>query len=221
MRASEIVPRPSVVARVAELRRTYASRRRLVIEDVLHADVAERIASEIRRLPFVPVVNAPIERARRPAPRFWHHHAIVEADPGVARSAVEAFVTSLACGPFRDFVADITMHPDLYNHLGRRRRPILVAHAYPRGGYLEEHADAAVDGGSRRAVALVWHASARWEATWGGALRFAGADAETFFPRFGDLHLFEAHEANRHEVTMVTGTDVRYTLSGWLYERAP
>ena len=51
-------------------------------------------------------------------------------------------------------------------------------------------------------------------------LRFTGANEETLPPRFGALHLFEARAHNRHEVTMVTGPDVRYTLSGWLYERA-
>jgi Rps23 Pro-64 3,4-dihydroxylase Tpa1-like proline 4-hydroxylase len=120
----------------------------------------------------------------------------------------------------QELIAAITSHRQLCNHLGGRGRPVLVAHAYPRGGYLEEHADDAVDAGSRRAVSLVWHASARWEAIWGGHLRFTGRTEETLTPRFGALHIFEPREHNRHEVTMVTGPDVRYTLSGWLYERA-
>ena len=182
--------------------------------------MTESVASEVRHLPFVPVANVPIESARRAPPRFWHHHAILESGPRPARSPVEAFVRSLTCGPLRDFVAAITSRRELYNRLGRRGRPILVAHAYPRGGYLEEHADDAIDGGSRRAVSLVWHASPRWEAPWGGQLRFREATQDSLSPRFGALHLFEARAYNRHEVTMVTGPDVRYTLSGWLYERA-
>ena len=220
MRASEIVPRSTVLDRFEELREAYSTRRRLVIDDLLPSEVADRVAADLRRSPFVPVANVPMEGEHRPPPRFWHHHAILEVDPRAPRSPVEALVSSFTSGPLRDFLAMVTSHRELYNHLGKRRRPVLVAHAYPRGGYLEAHSDDAVDDGSRRAVSLVWHASPRWEASWGGDLRFTGRKEETLSPRFGALHLFEACKDNRHEVTMVTGPDVRYTLSGWLYERA-
>jgi hypothetical protein len=220
MWASDVVPRQGVLDALADLKGTFAARRRLVVEDLLPEEIAEDLAADLRRQTFRPVVNIPLEDGRRPPPRFWHHHAILEVDPRTPRSPVEALVASLTAGPLRDFVARVTGHRELYNHLGRRGRPILVAHAYPRGGYLEEHADDAVDDGSRRAVSLVWHASPRWDADWGGRLRFIGTDDEPLAPRFGALHLFEARSHNRHEVTMVTGPAVRYTLSGWLYERA-
>jgi hypothetical protein len=218
MTAREIVPHASLRNRIDELRRTYESKRRLVIERLMDDEMADAIAADLRRAPFVPAVNVPIEGERRPPPRFWGHHAILEVDPRSPRSLAHAFVLSLTRGPLRDFIGAVTDNVELDNHVGGGRRPALVAHAYPRGGYLEEHADDAVDGGERRAVALVWHASPRWEPSWGGGLHFFSPE-ETLSPAFNALHLFEARAHNRHEITMVTGSAVRYTLSGWLYER--
>jgi hypothetical protein len=86
------------------------------------------------------------------------------------------------------------------------------------------------------AVGWVWHASPKWDAAWGGLLQFhrqrsgsrrseldprslTGYErAETFVPRFNDLHLFRVGLAAAHEVTPVTGPEVRYTVSGRLYQ---
>jgi len=92
-------------------------------------------------------------------------------------------------------------------------RPSLVGHAFPRGGYVEPHSDSLFD-----RIGIVFHASKHWQAEWGGALRFIEDPSNSYLPSFGALNVFELGPRNRHEVTMITGPQVRYTIIGRLYE---
>lgn len=208
----------SVLDALPALREQFLTTGRVVVEDLLPRGDSERIAKDLRALPFEPVSNVPFERRYNPRrQRLWHHFHIVEVAPFERTSPVQALVDSIARGPVRDLIAAIAARPALYNRVGRKHRPTLVAHAYPRGGYLEAHDDHQLDDGSVRSVGLVWHASARWEPAWGGALRFLSPE-QHLAPQFGALHVFDVRRQNRHEVTMVRGPAIRYTLSGWLYE---
>ncbi|MGZ3417660.1 MAG: 2OG-Fe(II) oxygenase [Polyangiales bacterium] len=207
-------PSASALSQLARFREEFTRRGRVVIDDFLAPELSEAIAEDLRSLPFTHVKNDGDEREQPP---FDNRFFVVEVDPMKRPSPARAFVRSVAQGAIRDFVSSVTGRPGLHNRQGNKHRPVLVAHAYPRGSFLGAHADQAIDLGARRSVALVWHGSRRWEPGWGGQLRFSSPE-EVLTPRFGTLHLFDVIKSNRHEVTKVTGPEVRYSLAGWLYE---
>lgn len=215
--SSPVGPTESVRERAERYREQFAKHRRVVIEDLLSRELAVRVADDIRTLPFVPVVNVPIERGTTARPWYWHYQHIVEVIPAKTPSPLESLVRSMTRGAIRELVGSITGRRGLRDK-PTDTGPALVAYAYPRGGYVEAHSDGVSDDGWRRSVAMVFHASKRWDPTWGGELHFFANPAEKYAPTFGTLHLFDVGVMNRHEVTMVTGPDVRYTLSGWLFE---
>jgi hypothetical protein len=217
MSASVIEPIAAVRRRTDSFREQFATRRRVVIENLLEPDVSTRIANEMVSLPFVPVVNVPVEGGTTARPWFWHYQHIVEVDSAKKPTNLEALVLSMTRGAVRDLVGAIVGYDGLRDK-PTRTGPALVAYAYPRGGYVEAHSDAGSDDGWRRCVAMVFHASPRWQSSWGGELHFVASPEETYSPSFGALHLFDVGASNRHEVTMVTGPETRYTLSGWLFE---
>lgn len=204
----------SVLARVPELRETFAREGRVVIEDLLSPGDTESIARELRGLPFVRVVN---KGATLEQPRYDNFFYIADVDPMRPLTPLRAFVRSVARGALRDLVASITGRPGLFNREGKKHRPVLVAHAYRRGGHLGPHDDRAIDESGRRSVALVWHGSQTWSPEWGGQLHFVES-GERLTPKLGTLHLFDVIARNRHEVTPVRGPETRYSLGGWLYE---
>lgn len=220
--AGEPSPRAEVRARIAELRCELAARGRLVIDDLLPRDVTLAIAEDVRALPFVRVSNGPGRRGSREQPPFDNFFHVVEVDPLRAASPLRAFVRSVAAGALRDFFADLTGRPGLHNRQGKKHRPVMVAHRYERGCFLGAHDDRAIDQGARRSIAMVLHLSqphgGSWEPSWGGALRFVGPPEELYFPRFGALHVFDVLRNNRHEVTPLVGPELRFSLTGWLYE---
>jgi 2OG-Fe(II) oxygenase superfamily len=208
--------------RVAELRAEYARRRRVIVPGLLEERLARAVA---RTLPDRAWNLACSTRVRQPDGKYqWQNYwSAVRPSAHCAAGcwALCGFGTSLLGGPLCELVRAITDNPRLMNRLGPRGTPMMVAQAYGKGCYLEPHDDQVVDGGDRRAVAFVWHASERWERPFGGLLGFVTAEPEQWVPRFNDLHVFEVGIHNRHEVTLVTEDAVRYSLSGWWYEPGP
>jgi hypothetical protein len=190
-----------------------------VIDDLLQQELADRIADELYDLPFEPVANVPIERATGAIPQLWFHHAPVQIDSRRPMSPLRALVHSMTRGPIFELVRAVTGRNRLRDEYESEERPGLVAYAYPRGGYIESHVDGGtIDGSFRRSVALVFYASREWHPSWGGELRFAVNQGESYFPKFGAFCFFDVGAHNRHEVTMVTGPRIRYSVAGFLVE---
>lgn len=213
MSGTSIAPRDAVLDRLPALRAQFAERRRVVVEELLPCNLTEQLAEELKTLRFERVANSGLSGSSNAhcAP-FWYYTAQVEADPRAQPSPLRAFVRSVLRGPIHDLIEAITGFRRLRDR-PFKGRPTLVAHAYPRGGYVEAHSD-----GTHDRVGIVFHLSRHWEEAWGGQLRFTEEPTETLLPTFGAMHLFEFGPGNRHEVAMITGPELRYTLHGRLFE---
>jgi hypothetical protein len=216
-------PASILVDRTAQLREEYAQKRRVIIPGLLEESLAHAVAANLATRRWKLAFNS---RVRRLAPEQgfqWQAFRATVHPSARCRGpcwALCGFGDSLLRGRLRDWIREITAMPHLLNQLGPLRSPMMVAHAYAKGSYLEAHEDSAVDRGHRRAVAFVWHGSEAWQASFGGVLRFVASEPpDTWVPRFNDLHVFEVGPHNRHEVTLVTADAVRYSLSGWWYEK--
>src|ERR1041385_1995193 len=216
MSVLRVEPSASARERLLSLSSEFASRRRVMIEDLLEPELTRKIAEEFYELPFLPAANTPIDGSSSRSARHWNFRGEVEVDPRNATTALHAFVFSLMRGAVRDFVRIVTGRSRLVDRPIRRGRPAMVANAYTRGGYVEPHADATANTRSSSVVAVAFHLSRRWAPAWGGDLRFRVPPVACFPPKFGALHVFDTGEQNRHEVTMVTGPCVRYNLFAFL-----
>jgi hypothetical protein len=215
-------PPRALVERTAELKEQYARTRRVIIPGVVEESLARAVAEDLPRRVWNLASNTRVTRFSPGGGHYWNNYWSSVCPRAHCRGACWAlcgFGASLLRGRLRSFIAEITSMPNLFNRLGPWNSPLMVAHAYAKGCYLEAHDDQALDGGDRRSVAFVWHGSEGWQPGFGGLLRFCAAGREEdWSPRFNDLHVFEVGPHNLHEVTLVTEDRVRYSVSGWWYQ---
>ncbi|HVU04998.1 MAG TPA: 2OG-Fe(II) oxygenase [Polyangiaceae bacterium] len=215
-RSSAPLPEPSAElrARTGELAERFRRDGRLVVERALPEDVAIAVATALSRLETARTENS--SYGARLSERVFVPHPDCRGPCGPACR----FAESLARGPFRSWLREVTGRSRLVTRSSATLGPLAAVHAFGSGDHLGPHRDAESGEHDRAAIVCVWHANATWDSAWGGALRFLreedGHAVATLPPRFDELHVFRVPAL--HDVTPVTGPETRRTLNVRLYE---
>ena len=221
----------------------FAAERRVRIHDLLEAEDAAALHSEMRRRQdWTQVVNSgakvfDLDRAARaemsPDQRqalddavyagaregFQHRYeAIRVPDEAESRRASDdpfaQFALWLSGGEARDLLRTVIGRPELDFADAQ-------ATAYAPGDFLTAHDDAV--SGKQRLAAYVFGLTPRWRTEWGGLLLFhdrAGDVERGLMPRFNTLNIFAVPQL--HSVSEVTRAAPyrRYSITGWLRARS-
>ena len=100
------------------------------------------------------------------------------------------------------------------------------ANFYEPGHFKNLHDDIRVDQNSRsnstRKYAIVFGFTTKWSVNWGGEMSFFpkanSSSAETSYPGFNCLEIFEVPTLHRVSMVMPFAAQGRYTITGWLRE---
>lgn len=215
--ASTLHPRLLDPATLAALRSTWATARRLRIEDALDPDLADALVDLAASHPFSFFERDP-SQASPGAPYsevrcvFWRQ---VHPLPDPASPA------PLALHRLRRFI-DLDL-PELASQItGQSLRAAagtgVAIDFYTRGSYLDAHTDQGAD----RLIAYVVGLTAdTWPEKDGGHLEFLGPDEHTVIdriaPGYGSLDLFTVYPLTRpHRVPLLKRAVTRLSINGWL-----
>ena len=217
-----------------ELATRYAADDRLRLDNVLSADVAEKVHASVAALPFDLIFHAggsgrvaaadelerlsPAQRAqlsdevsRQAAKGVGFLYAgyrmegeRLQAAPGLLRDLLASMN-----GELLERVREITGIKTLVQADGQYTR-------YEAGHFLTRHSDAVA--AEHRRVAYVLNFSKAWHPDWGGLLQFYSPEGEprdAWTPRFNSLALFDVRHI--HAVTYVApfAPSPRLALTGW------
>jgi SM-20-related protein len=224
------------------LRITFERDRRVQIADLMDAELAVALYSELRqRQDWRQVINSgdkvfDLDRNSRAAmsPQqlqalddavfagaregFQHRYeAIRIPDEESARAAssdlLADFASWLSSGEVRDFLRHVTGFSEIDFADAQ-------ATAYGPGDFLTAHDDEVM--GKKRLAAYVFNLTPQWRLEWGGLLLFHDAEGDVragLSPRFNVLNIFAVPQL--HSVSMVTraAPHRRYSITGWLRSR--
>jgi hypothetical protein len=211
-------PSSALLARTEELKERFLRERRLVIDDLLDDQVARTVAEALRAYPLKRVRRGPASRGAAAATSVLTAAFTPHRPCNGACKPLCALANSLVAGSLRDFMRQISGRPALLERSGEGLEPVATINGWDAGSFVAPHADV-VGSYDDAAIVFVWHASENWDPSWGGVLRFTATPEQSeLIPRFNTLHLWAISPEAVHEVTRVTGPEIRYTLTGRLHE---
>jgi Rps23 Pro-64 3,4-dihydroxylase Tpa1-like proline 4-hydroxylase len=229
-------PDLDTVSLAAEFRRD----QRIIVTDVLRADVAERICAictEKVAFDYVYFLGGAIRVTGEKEMAGFDAGTKAQIFQELMRNAADG-IGYLYCGyvmnPERSHGDDDLRYLyEVYEYLNSRdmldfieqvtgRQDLIRADAqytrYSSGQYLTRHLDD-IEGESRR-LAYVFGFTRRWHPDWGGLLQFYeddGTPRDAWMPAFNRLSLFDVRHV--HSVSYVTpfAGAARLSLTGWFY----